>query len=198
MAKFDIKTEATKPLYAGVGVTDLAVERVRDYVTVAQKRVTGIELEPKALRDQATTAVAARRIAVEKRVAVLQAEAKGLPSKVQALVEENLATANGAYDALISRGESLVTRIRRQQSTQATTSSAKTATTKAKTTRTQASKATRSIATTAKKSAGTTKKAAAKKSAPAKSSAKATGTAVKQTASNAAQATGDATAKVGD
>ena len=26
-AKFDIKTEATRPLYAGVGVTDLAVER---------------------------------------------------------------------------------------------------------------------------------------------------------------------------
>ena len=36
MAKFNIKTEATKPLFAGVGVTDLAVERVRDYVTVAK------------------------------------------------------------------------------------------------------------------------------------------------------------------
>ena len=69
MAKFDIKNDlkfATKPLYAGVGVTDLAVERVRGYVTEAQKRtqqrvaeaqknVRKVELEPKALRDQAVT-----------------------------------------------------------------------------------------------------------------------------------------------
>ena len=67
MAKFDIKNDikfATKPLYAGVGVTDLAVERVRGLVSEAQKRtqkrvaeaqknVRKVELEPKALRDQA-------------------------------------------------------------------------------------------------------------------------------------------------
>ena len=70
-AKFDIKTEATKPFYAGVGVTDLAVGAVREYVADVQKKlagvqkdvqktVTGIELEPKALRDQAVTVVNAR------------------------------------------------------------------------------------------------------------------------------------------
>ena len=42
-AKFDIKTEATRPLYAGVGVTDLAVETVREYVADVQKKVAGVQ-----------------------------------------------------------------------------------------------------------------------------------------------------------
>ncbi len=76
MATFDnLKTDlkvAAKPLYAGVGATDLAVELVRDYVTEAQKRfadaqkrVTDLDLEPTALRDQATTVVTARVDALE-------------------------------------------------------------------------------------------------------------------------------------
>ena len=62
--KFDIKTEATRPLYAGVGVTDLAVEFVRGYVTDVQhrvadvqKNVTELDLQPQALREQAVTVV---------------------------------------------------------------------------------------------------------------------------------------------
>lgn len=211
MATFDtIKTEATKPLYAGVGVTDLAVERVRDYVTeaqkVAQKRlaevqknVKKVDLEPQALRTQATTVVnarvdalskdaKARRTAVEKRVAELQAEALAFPGKVQETVTET-------YVDLVNRGEGLVTRIRKQESTKATVSNAKTTTAKAKTTKTQSTKATK---TTAKKAASTTRKTAAKKSAPAKSSAKATGTAAKKTATTATQAVADAAEKVGD
>ncbi len=42
-AKFDIKTEATRPLYAGVGVTDLAVSLVREYVADVQKLVAGVQ-----------------------------------------------------------------------------------------------------------------------------------------------------------
>ncbi len=213
MATFNLKNDlkvATKPLYAGVGATDLAVERVRGFVTEAQKRtqkrvadaqksVRNVELEPKALRDQAVTRVnagvdalakdaKARRAAIEKRVADAQAEA--------------VASVTGTYDDLVNRGESLVTRIRRQESTKATTTAARKTTTKAKTTRTQATKATKSTAQqtaqTAKKSAGTAKKTAAKKSAPVKSSAKATATSAQATASNAAQAAGDAATKVGD
>ena len=218
MAKFDtIKTEATKPLYAGVGVTDLAVERVRDYVTeaqkVAQKRlaevqknVKKVDLEPQTLRTQATTVVnarvdalskdaKARRTAVEKRVAELQAEALALPGKVTETVTET-------YVELVNRGEGLVTRIRKQESTKATVSNAKTTTAKAKTTKTQGAKATKSTTakatSTTKKAASTTKKTAAKKSAPAKSSAKATGTAAKKTATTATQAVADAAEKVGD
>ena len=175
MAKFRIKTETIKPLYAGVGATDLAVERVRDYVTVAQQR--------------------ARRTEIEKRIAELQAEAKALPSKVQTIVDDNLATVNGAYDALITRGETLVTRIRKQESSKATVSSAKTTTAKAKTTRTQATKATKSTARTTAKKASTTAK---KKSTAPKSSAKATTTAAKKTTSSATQAVADAAEKVGN
>ena len=52
-AKFDIKTEASRPLYAYVGVTDRAVEVVRDSVLDFQKRIADIDFEPKALRDRA-------------------------------------------------------------------------------------------------------------------------------------------------
>ena len=172
--KVDLKA-AAKPLYAGVGVTDLAVELVRDYVTEAQKRfagaqkrVTDLDLEPKALRDQAGGVVnarvdalakdaKARRSAIEKRVAELQADAKALPAKVQAFVDENITAVNGTYGDLVNRGESLVTRIRKQEATKATVTSAKTTTAKAKTTKTQATKAATS---TAKKPAAAPRSAA--------------------------------------
>ena len=190
-AKFDIRTEAARTFYAGAGVADIAVETVREYVADVQARVTGVQKDvttrvndidysPKALREQATTVVnarvealakdaKARRTAIEKRVAELQTEAKAYPAKVQKLVDENLAGVNDTYGDLVKRGETLVSRIRRQESTKATAASAKTTTTQAK------------------KTAST-----------AKSSAKATGTAAKKTASSAAQATTDAAAKVGD
>jgi hypothetical protein len=216
----DLKTEATRTFYAGAGVADLAVEAVRDYVADVQKKfagvqkdvttrvadvqksVTALDLEPKVLREQAVTVVnarvdalskdaKARRAAIEARVAELQAEAKAYPAKVQALVNENVATAGDTYGDLVKRGETLVARIRRQESTQATVSSARTTTAKAKTTKTQATKATKS---TAKKASTSAKKSA---SAP-KKSAKATKTAATKTATSAAQATTDAATKVGD
>lgn len=219
-AKFDIKTEATRPLYAGVGATDLVVEYVREYVADAQKKLAGVQkdlttrvtdvqksvreldLEPKALRQQAVTVVnarvdalskdaKARRAAIEARVAELQSEAKAYPAKVQALLNDNVATATDAYGDLVARGEKLVGRVRKQQSTQQAAASAKTTTAKAKTTKTQATTAT-------KKTAKTARSTAAKKSAAPKSSAKATTTAAKKTASSAAEATTDAAAKVGD
>jgi hypothetical protein len=206
-AKFDIKTlelppVAAKPLYAGVGVTDLAVELVRDYVSDVQaklvgyqkdvqKTVTEFDFEPKALRKQAVTVVNARRAAIEARVAELQADAQALPTRVQGAVNENVATLADTYGDLVKRGEVLVTRIRKQEATKATKASAKTTTAKAKTTKTQATKATKS---TAKKATSTAKKS----SGPARSSAKATATAAKKTASNAAQATTAAAEKVGD
>jgi hypothetical protein len=210
--KTDLKV-AAKPLYAGVGATDLAVEFVRDYVTEAQKRfadaqkrVTDLDLEPQALRDQATTVVNARvdalakdakagRVAIEKRVAELQAEAKSFPAKLQAFLDENVSTVGGTYDDLIARGEDLVTRIRKQESSQATAAAAKTTSAKAKTTKTQAAKATKSTSKATAKKATTTAK---KKSAAPKSSAKATATAAKKTAASAGDAVTDAAAKIGD
>jgi len=216
-AKFDIKTEATRPFYATVGVTDLAVAAVREYVADVQKKfadvqkdvqksVTELDLEPKALREQAVTVVnarvdalakdaKARRTAIEARVAELQVEAKNYPAKVQGLLNDTTATATDTYVDLVKRGEVLVGRIRRQESTKRTASSAKTTSAKAKTTKTQATKATKS---TAKKTTSTAKKTAAKKSTAPKSSAKATVTAAKKTATNAADATTAAASKVGN
>ena len=217
-AKFDIKTEATRPLYAGAGVADLAVEYVRGYVAGVQTRFSGVQktvndldLQPQALREQALTVVnarvealskdaKARRAAIEARVAELQAEAKELPAKVQALLNENVATVTTVYGDFAKRGETLVGRIRNQESTKKAASSAKTTTAKAKTTKTQAAKTTKSTAkkttsgakSTAKKASSTAKKS----SAP--SSAKATATAAKTTASQAATAAGEGAEKVGD
>lgn len=196
MAKFEIPTidlpvEATRPLYAGVGATDLVVGYVRDAVADLQKRINGFEIEPKALRDQALVAVTtqldalskdakARREAIEKRVVDLQADAAGIPATVTAV-----------YADLAKRGEVLVGRINRQQSTQAAKASASTTTAKAKTTKTQATKA-------AKKTTTAAKKTAKKSSSTPKSSAKATATAAKATAAKTVEAATDAAAKVGD
>jgi hypothetical protein len=186
-AKFDIKTEALKPVLAGVGVTDLAVEAVREYVTDVQTRVRGyqksvasVDLQPKALRDQAVTVVSD----TVDSLAALSGDVKTVPAKVQTIVDENRAALNDTYGDLVKRGESLVGRIRRQQSTQATVKSAETTVSKAKTT----------AKATAKKATSTAKK----QSASSKSSAKATVTAAKKTASSATQAVTDAAEKVGD
>lgn len=228
--KFDIKTEATKPLLAGVGVTDLAVEFVRDLVSETQTRLAGVQkdvtarvadvqknlADPKALREQAVTVVnarvdalttdaKARRKAIEARVIELQAEAKAYPAKVQTLVDDNVTSLTGqatdTYTELVKRGESLVGRIRGQESTKATVKSAKTTVSKAKTTTTQAKKATTTAQTAAKKAtttAKTTSKPAAKKAAATKSSAKATVTTAKQTATSAVEAGTEAVEKLGD
>ena len=216
-AKFEIKNplnaDVTRPLYAGVGVTDLAVEVVRDAVADMQKRLNdvqkdlaGFDYEPKALREQATKVVServdaltkdakSRRAAIEKRVAELQADARALPGKVQSLLSENVETAGDTYGDLVKRGESLVGRIRRQESTRATVKSAETTVTKAKTTKTQATKSAKATTkATAEKATATAKK----RSTAPKSSAKATATAAKSTVENAAQAVADAAEKVGD
>ena len=204
MAKFallnvDLPTEATRPLYAGVGATDLVVGYVRDVVADVQKRivdvqkdvqtrVTGFEFQPKALRDQAV-------IAVSTSVDALSKDAKARRAAIESRVSELQTEATGTYADLAKRGETLVERIRKQESTKATVSSAKTTSAKAKTTKTQATKATK---TTAKKTAKKASTTAKKTSTAPKSSAKATTTAAKKTASSAATAATSAATKVGD
>lgn len=220
--KFDLLTP-TGPLYAGVGVTDLVVEAVRDYVADAQKRVadvqktmSGVDYQPQALRERATKvvsarvenlgkdaqarrkAVEARRKAVEERMNELQSGAKALPAKLQKLLDENVSTAGDTYEDLVKRGESLVGRIRRQSSTKATTASASTTKAKAKTTRTQATKSAKSTAASTKATAKRAAKKTTAKKTPAQSSAKATATSAEATVANAAQAVTDAAPKVGD
>jgi heparin binding hemagglutinin HbhA len=199
-ARFDIPSQlpagVTRPIYAGVGVTDRVVEGLRLAVADVQKRAVAaqrdvrktaadLDYSPQALREQATQVLAAHLEALGK-------EAQDFPARLQKLVDEQVATAGDTYEGLVKRGETLVGRIRHQQSTVDTAESAATTTAKARTTRTQAAK----TAGTAKKSAARTTKKAAK--SPARSSAKATSTSAKKTASNAARATKDAVEKVGD
>ena len=200
MAKFDIPSQlpagVTRPIYAGVGATDRVVHGVRLAVADVQKRALAaqqdlrktaadLDYSPQALRDQAAQVLAAHLEALGK-------EAQEFPARLQKLVDEQVATAGDTFEELVKRGETLVGRIRGQQSTVATVETAATTTAKAKTTRTQAAK----TAETAKKSAARTTKKAAK--TPARSSAKATTTSAKKTASNATQATKDAGQKIGD
>jgi heparin binding hemagglutinin HbhA len=203
---FELPAEVARPLYAGVGATDALVGYVRDAVADLQKRlaevqkdvqtrISDLDLEPKTLRDQAVTVFTTqldalskdaqvRREAIEKLVAELQADAAGIPASV-----------NATYADLAKRGETLVGRIRAQESTQATAAAAETTTAKAKTTKTQATKAAKKTTkSTTKKATSTAKKT----SAAPKSSAKATTTSAKKTASSATRATTDAAAKVGD
>ncbi|KRF35064.1 hypothetical protein [Nocardioides sp. Soil805] len=203
------KATLPKPVLAYVGVTDLAVEIVRDLVTETQTRIAGVQKDvtarvadaqktagdPKALADRATTVVnarvdalakdaKARREAIEARVAELQAEAKAYPGKVQKLVDGGVDTATDTYADLVKRGESLVGRVRRQESTKRTVSSARTTVAKAKTTTTQAKKAVDAETTATKRTATARKtatKAAAKKSTTKAAAAKsATKTAAKK------------------
>lgn len=207
MPKFEIPTielpaEAARPLYAGVGVTDVVVGYVRETVADLQKRfsgvqkdvqtrVSGFEFEPKAFREQAVVVVNARVDALTEDAKARRAAIEARVAELQKSLDQGVTTVGATYADLAKRGEALVERIRNQQSTRATKASASTTTAKAKTTKTQATKATKA---TAKKASTTAKKSSTRP----KSSAKATKTAAKKTATSAARATADAAAKVGD
>lgn len=163
------KIDATRPFYAVVGVGDWAVEHARTAASDVQARLAKVDLEPKALRDQAESYV----------------------NDAVSDLSETVADLNEGYTELAARGKDLVKRIRRQQATQDAKASAETTVAKAKTARTQTTKAARrsstEAATAAKRTAG-----------PAKTSTKATGTAAKKTATAGGRATRDAAGKIGD
>jgi hypothetical protein len=168
-AKFDLKSidipnAAQKPLYAGVGAGDLALTAVKEYVSDVQKRITDVQksvtdFDAKKARKQAADAAAARRAAVETRVSDLQKDALEIPTRVQTLVNDNVAVATATYTDLAKRGEALVRGTKLPSSVSAEV--------KVNPTHPGAKKAnTSATAGSTKKSA--TKKAPAKKSTPAK------------------------------
>lgn len=192
------KFDATRPFYAVVGVGDLAVEFARTRANDVQARWAKADFEPKALRDQARTVVVTR-------VEELNKDAKALPSKVEAYVNDAVQDLNGtvaevteAYEDLADRGRVLVSRIRGQEATKQAQAAARSAVARAKTARTQTSKSARSTAGTAKRSADASKTAAKKTGATAKRNAKATTTSAKKAASASGEAAKDAAEKIGD
>ena len=217
--KFNVKlpSEAVRPLYAAAGVTDLAVEIARGYVTEAQvkvtdaqkkasQRVSSVDLEPKALQtkavslmnarvDELSKEAKARQERVEKAYAELQGQAKALPAKIEAYLNGTIADLNGTYVGLAARGETLVTRILGQQATQDAKAAANTTVAKAKSTKTSAGKAASATTTSAKGTATTAKNSAAKAASDTKSRAKGTATTAKKAAKapqSNAKATGTA------
>lgn len=172
------KTLDTPPVYAVVGATDLAVEKVRH----VQGRLSGLRVEPRAVAGDVRT-----------RVSGLQAQAVGLPVQASARALELTAQANHAYGGLVARGQSLTRRIRGQQATAELEGQAQTAvraagdavdTAKEGGTRTR--RATKTTGRTARKQTGRTTRAT-----------KAAATEGAKTAEATAKAAEDAAAKVG-
>ena len=178
------KIDATRPFYAVVGAGDLAVELARTYTADVQARVSKIELEPQALRDQAVTVVSSR-------IDELGKDAKEARTQVEAYVNETVTEVTEAYGDLANRGRELVARIRRQQATQDAKAAAKTTKAKAKTAKTQTTKS-------AKSTAKSTRAAAKETADTAKTSAKSTFTAAEKSAEATTRAVADGAEKVGD
>lgn len=167
------RTKTPTPLYAVVGAGDLVVERIR---TTADSIDLGeLKSDLRDLRD--------RNVDWSEFPEHAQASA-------QQVLGQALGLAAGTYAELVERGEQLVDRVRRQQSTQRTAN-------QAKTTRAQA----KGTATTAKKQAGsatgTAKRASTTATKQTRTRAKGTATSARKTAQSATKAASDAAGKVG-
>jgi heparin binding hemagglutinin HbhA len=106
------RATSTTPLFAVVGVTDLAVERVR--AAAAGASAAGAQFEARMSAVQAD---------VEKRVSEfdpksLRAQAQEAPTRAAARALEAASKAEARYEELAKRGKELVDRIRSQTSTQ--------------------------------------------------------------------------------
>jgi heparin binding hemagglutinin HbhA len=169
----------SKPFYVVAGAGDLAVKTLRE----GTERLSSLRIERKD---------------IEHTVAALQSETKALPAKAQTVAVTLAADVAGkvgtGYDELLGRGRSVVTRIRRQKSTQDLQRQASTTVRRSKATVTSAKEgaadtrsAARGTATTAKKRAASTRK-----------TAKSAATSARKTAATAGQATVAGADKVGN
>lgn len=137
-------TEVKKPLFAVVGVADLAFEQVKDVpadVTAEAKRVQGLITE-------ASKTVPAQLL-------TLPAQAKNLRSTVETKVGAATGKVTDFYATLAVRGEKLVGQVRRQPSTQAAVAEGKAVVEQVE----QATRKVESAAVAAKKSVKATVKA---------------------------------------
>ncbi len=190
------------PLYAVVGVTDLAAEKLRSARTELSARAA--QFDPKTLRDQAQTTVSQRMTSMQTELRSAPEQARGLPLRAQSALDEVVATAVTAYGDLAGRGKTLVTRVRRQQATQNLADQAKSTVSRAKSTRTTVKNQAATVkssatatAETAKESVGETATTVKQSASRAKSSGKATTTSAKKTAAAAKKATSATASKVG-
>jgi len=193
-----VRIDATGPLYAVVGVTDLAVELARNAAVDVSTRLSKVDLEPKVLSAQARKAQAR----LEARITDLQDDAKTLPDRLGEVVQETVSEMSETYGDLAARGRDLVARVRRQESTKQARAAAKNTVSRVKSTRTATTKSAKASTSTTKDAAkdtvGTATVSAKRTATTAKRNLKGTGTSAKKAASATAKATADAAAKVGD
>ena len=215
----------TNPVFAAVGVTDLAIERLRD----ARARAAAVrhDLTPSALQDKAV-----------KRIEQVTEQVQQIPADVRSQSLEAAEAAQQTYADLAVRGHNLVKRLRNQKSTQdllaqagSTVSLGKGAVTTVRKAATQTQRSAKATLTTGRheaeavrdalvssihREADTTTKVVKKSAAATRTSAKRTATTAKKstaaaqrvtkstassatrTASAAAKATKVATPKIGD
>jgi tartrate dehydratase beta subunit/fumarate hydratase class I family protein len=98
----------TTPVYAAVGVTDLAVERLRDARARATTRAAAVraDLDITTMQDKAV-----------KRIEKVTEQAHQIPVQFRNQTIEAAGKARVTYSGLAVRGEKLVKRIRNQKST---------------------------------------------------------------------------------
>ena len=192
------------PVYAAVGVTDLAIERVRKAsVRAAAARA---DLDVSALQDRAIK----RAEQVAEKVAE---QAQQIPALAVSQTLEVAGRARETYSELAVRGEKLVTRLRTQKATKdllaqagSTISLGKGAVTTVRKAAIDTQHAAVSTLTTAlheaapavRLSTKRTATTASKRTAPAKRATRASATGARKTATKATKATKTATPKVGD
>ena len=122
---FDAATaaaQAKKPLFAYVGVADLAIERAKEIPSELTVATTNVTKKAQAL------------------LADVPAQAKALPDTIRTNVETATEKATDVYAKLTVRGERLVKAIRRQPATEAAIAEGKEAVRKAEAAATAAKK----------------------------------------------------------
>lgn len=111
-------TKPATPLFAVVGVTDLAVERAREARANADKAVADARVRADKVRAELAPAAFTKRAdEVQKRAGVVIEDVKALPAKA---LDQGVATIDQVtkgYEGLAVRGEKLVTRIKNQKAT---------------------------------------------------------------------------------
>jgi hypothetical protein len=187
--------KAPTPVLAVIGVGDLAVEKIREVSGDVQARSSKVSLEPKQLQADFETAA-------KHRVDDVRAAQNKAQQRAEAVFNEVVAQATTTYDNLAGRGQNLVNRILRQQSTQQAQRAASTTKSQAKATSTTAKKGAANTGSTAKRSASTsasqTRSTAKKSASQTQTRAKAAGTSARKTAESTGTAATEAAKKVGD
>ena len=200
----------TTPVYAAVGVTDLAVEMVRDAgVRAAAARA---DFGVRAAAARADFHVSSLQDQAVKRAEKVAEQAQHIPAIALNQTLEAATRAHTTYAELAVRGEKLVNRIRNQKATKdlfaqagSTVSLGKGAVTTVRKAAVDTGRAAKSTLTTAaprtsatRTSVKRTATVAKKSTASAKRATKAVATSTAKTATSASKAAETATTKIGD